>query len=77
VCAPGIDPIDKLPSVNPVHRTHAKDNITGEDDTKWRSILATKPKVLYVTGESVRKIDTSLHQYWLAKHDELDGVFLR
>ena len=26
VRAPGIDPIDKLPSVNPVHRTHATDS---------------------------------------------------
>jgi hypothetical protein len=28
----------------------AKYNITGEDDGNWRSMLLTKPKVLYATN---------------------------
>jgi hypothetical protein len=50
VRAPGIDPIGKLPSVNPVHRTHAKDSHPKPASDRALTPSRTRLSIPFVTA---------------------------
>ncbi len=69
VCDPGIDPIGKSPSVNPVYRTDAKDShpkpVSDRTLTPSRTCLSTTGSiVMYNFGGGPRFAFVSASSYW-------------